>query len=142
MKGQTGIEFIVGVSIFLVTISYALLTIINNMPVYHDYAITEDLLAKAYQVSDFLTFENLSTGVRYQLDPSKISQLGMLCANEAGMRNAFGLGQKDIVVKIAKLNGDTVLDCKTVGSITGKNLVVRRYAILNGDIVWVDVSIV
>ncbi len=158
MKAQTGVEFIVSTMIFLLTISYATLTIINNMPVYHDYAVTENLISNSYQISEYILFDYLASNEKYVIDTVKKNALVSICEGnglEASERNqnirdTFNLDSNDIILTITKIDnplteGDEsglVIDCRSTISSFNKEITIRRYAVYEDDIVSVEVAVV
>ena len=153
-KGQTGVEFIVSSVIFLVTVSYASLTIINNMPIYHDYADTEDLSAKSYQLSEYLLFNYLAsepTSVpleKYVIDKTKLESLRTLCETSAdsnAIRAGLMTGGKDVDIIIDYIDQTCTptlpLHCTTSSSGGGKKIIIKRFAVLEDCPVRVDVAL-
>ncbi len=144
-KGQTGVEFIVSTFVFLITISYASLTIINSMPVYHDYSVTENLISKSYQVSQYLIFDYLSAGSNYLIDESEIDNLAGLCNTRENIVNKLGVPNHDVVINIEKIDGTNLLDCKSGESEFSKQIIVRRFAVLdnaNKDVIRMEVAVI
>ncbi|MAH43525.1 hypothetical protein CL614_07470 [archaeon] len=158
MKAQTGIEFIVSTMIFLLTITYATLTIINNMPVYHDYAVTEDLITRSYQMSEYIVFDYLASTDRYVIDSVKKNALVDICEGSGvdtvirnqNIRDEFDLDSKDIILTIKEVDdprtqgteNDLVINCRSTASSISKEITVRRYAIYDNNIVSVEVAVV
>ena len=101
MKAQVTIEFIISIVIFLITVSYVSFIIINIMPSYHNIAYNEIVKSKTYQISEFLMFENLSSGEFYKLDDKKISLLNSMCeTNYEEFKKGLGLNSSDVIIRV------------------------------------------
>ena len=139
-KGQIGLEFIISSMVFLITISYAVITISGYLPVYHAHAVDEKLRAESFLLSQDMLFNNLSSPERYVLDPVRISQLSGLCGNY--IQVASDLGYEDVSIKIEKIDGTVVLACESpTPSLVREQVITNRYAMLGEDIVLLRVSV-
>lgn len=154
-KGITNFEFVLAVFVFLSTISFVSLSIINKIPNIHAVSVGEDVKSSSYYMSQVLIFDRGSpsdwealvgvdesrinrTGLAgaqsYVLDSTKVAKLGELCVSSRNkIREMFG----NFVLDIKKLNGDSVLSCSTTAPII--ELVVRRNAVYQGEPVVVEV---
>ena len=130
MKGFQEIEFIISIFVFITTVSFVTLIIINNIPLFYNIALTENLKAKSYQFSEILLFDEgypknwntmqlsdinrigLSNGQNYFLDINKISKLSEYCSNPNNyeiVKTKMGVGQgRDIIIEASYLDGSPV----------------------------------
>ncbi len=130
MKGFQEIEFIISVFVFITTISFVTLVIINNVPLFYNIALTENIKAKSYQFSEILLFDEgypknwdtmqlsginrigLSTGQNYFLSPNKISKLSEFCSapdDYETVKNRLGVAQeRDIIIEASYIDGSPI----------------------------------
>lgn len=147
-KGITNFEFVLAVFVFLSTISFVAVSIINEVPALHDKSVEDIAKSKTYYISQMLIFDKgfpetwtnetverpgLSTGTPYILSPSKITNFQNLCADTQKLRNLIG----DIEINITKQDGTPVLFCKT--SNLPIQLKIKRSAVLSGEVVKIEV---
>ncbi|MCX6815516.1 MAG: hypothetical protein NT120_01520 [Candidatus Aenigmarchaeota archaeon] len=160
MKGIIDIEFILSVVVFLSTISFVAMLIINNIPVFHGDSVSEDLRARAYQISQVLIFDKgapeywtvgnvlrvgLSNGTKQTMNTTKIANLASLCSSSYENTKSL-LGQDyrtDIKIKIIDAANQTLLDCKPqVISLIRPEFQIIRFANLDDKrIVRIAVSV-
>ncbi len=153
MKASVNLEFIVSVFVFLTTVSFITMTIINSIPSFRFISTSEMNNAKAYSISEILLFDEgypndhnawsssnipqrigLSTGKKYLISIGKINKLQDLCNNYNNIRNIFGT---DVIIEIQ--NNDNILaDTYTLkcperrGSSTSEFLM-NRFAVIDQD---------
>ena len=157
MKGVTNIEFVLSVFVFLGTLSFIAFLVINSMPFYRQNALSEDIKAESYQISELLVLDRgepivwgknnvkrigLLGDEFYVLDFGKITTLDAMCkSNYDKIRNLFG--KNDLEINITYLDNNLqILDCKNSTSITRLKFTVTRFAVVNNRIAKVDVSVI
>ena len=131
MKGISEIEFIISVFVFITSVSFVTVIIINNIPIFHNNAISDSLKARSWQYSEILLFDEgypsnwqtkqlseikrigFSTGSKYLIDNSKLTKLGVLCTSPGGynqVKTLLGLGVKnDIVIEASNLDDSPII---------------------------------
>ena len=125
MKGIINIEFVVSLMVFLSTVSFVSIIIINNLPILRYEAISNDMKSRAYQLSNIL-FYNLSNEDSYVLDSGKIDALGDLCINYENFRNLFS---ENLIVDITSLDGTSLLSCKPpVETLIKPEFTIKRFS--------------
>ncbi len=136
MKGVTEVEFIISVFVFITTMSFVTLLIINSIPLFHTTALSDSLKARSYQYSELLLFDEghpkdwnkdtanrigLSSGKRYFVSKTKVDELGALCALPNGyntLKNKLQLSNElDIIIEVSYLDdmpvsGSSTIICK------------------------------
>jgi len=149
MKGTLDIEFILAIIVFLSTISFVTFVILSNIPVFHGESISEDLRARAYEISQLIIFDQgypsdwnpsnvlrigLSNGTGYVIDTIKVENLKSLCASDYARTKSL-LGQefrRDIKINIVDGMNTTILDCKPpVTSLVRQEFQISRFVTLN-----------
>ena len=161
MKGVLNIEFIVSVIVFLITLSFVSMSIINNAPFLHQESFIENLKSNAYQVSQLLLLDEglsdsgntnwnkdnvvllgLSAGEEYILDQNKISELDNLCNEDyEKVRGLLADYKTYITLSIIRPDGSQILDCRPEEK-KGITSVVKRHAVVNGEVVRFDISVI
>lgn len=161
MRGSVNVEFIISVFVFLTTISFITITIINNIPAFRYISISEINNAKAYAISEILLFDEgypstgltwwdvsrgytnvadiqrigLSSGKKYFLSRDKILALNNICNNNNFIRNVF---DADVVIEITDDAGNFLVQCPKRKSITLSEFAFTRFGIydINGNNVF------
>ncbi|MBI4163009.1 MAG: hypothetical protein HY513_04965 [Candidatus Aenigmarchaeota archaeon] len=133
MKGATNIEFLIAVFVFLTTIAFIAFSIISNVPLLHGRASADNIRSLTYQFSEQLIFDKglkqsdgtsdwtandvaragLSTGVRYEIQRSKLDELSKMCASPSGysrLSQFLGAGA-DVSIGVS-FNGTSIIICK------------------------------
>jgi hypothetical protein len=135
-KGVLDIEFMLSVFVFLTALSFVLITLVSNIPKFHQDTVSQDIKAKAFQISEMLMFDQgwptdwtgstakrigLSEGSRYILNSSKIDNFVSLCINDySRVKNMLGLEyNNDIVIEIN--TGGTTKICKPAAVSTSRS---------------------
>src|SRR3989344_4139578 len=125
MKGLEEIEFIISVFVFITSLSFATILIVNNIPTFHGAAASEGLKAKSWQYSEMLLLDEgspqnwhsataqrigLSTGGRYMIDNAKVQKLATLCSSDYNSaKSLIGLGaENDIIIEISYLDDSPI----------------------------------
>lgn len=130
MKGLEEIEFIISVFVFITSLSFATILIVNNIPLFHGTAASETLKSKSWQHSEMLLFDEgypmdwetrplseikrvgFSTGRRYFLDTDKLTRLNALCMSQ-GYNTTKGLlgldPRNDIIVEASYMDDSPVI---------------------------------
>lgn len=130
MKGFQEIEFIISIFVFITTISFVTIIIINNIPLFYNIAISENTKSKSYQFSQILLFDEgypknwnsvdlsqtnrigLSTGEKYILDINKINRLSQFCSlpnDYETVKSRIGVAvERDIVIEVSYVDGSPV----------------------------------
>ena len=131
MKGVSEIEFIISVFVFITSVSFVTIIIINNIPLFHNKAFTDDLRAKSWQYSEILLFDEgypknwqtkqltdvkrigFSSGF-YIIDRTKLNQLNVFCSDPNigynKIKNLLGLDvANDIVIEASNLDDTPVI---------------------------------
>jgi hypothetical protein len=157
MKGIANIEFILSVVVFISTIIFVTMTIINNVPFLHNEAVSDHIKSRAYQLSDILLFDEgspsnwnennvavigLSAGNPYNLSNAKIISLNELCKNNPNRVKEL-LKEPGIYVdiNITKIDTGTEMTHNCTTGKRGTVFTITRFAVVNSEIVRVDVSI-
>ena len=136
MKGVSEIEFIISVFVFITSVSFVTIIIINNIPLFHNKAFTDNLKAKSWQYSEILLFDEgypknwqavqladikrigFSSGF-YIIDRTKLSQLNVLCSDPSigysKIKNLLGLDAvNDIVIEASNLDDTPVIGASKI----------------------------
>lgn len=124
MRGFAEIEFIISVFVFITTISFVTFLIINNIPLFHTTAVSDQLKTRSYQYSELFLFDEgyptnwytdprnskrigLSIGRRYFIDKNKVDSLRSLCSSVGGyalVKQKIGSIDFDIIVEASYLD--------------------------------------
>lgn len=167
MKAQMNIEFILGVSVMVVTISFIGFSIINHFPVIHTDSVYETEKSKSFQISHLLVYDEgiwtdskiancnrigLTEGKPFILNVSKIMALNN--CNQVDyfrIKSLLGTGSgSDVLINITKLNFTggpdlKISECRPMLiSLSAAKFWAKRYAVMdNGtmDIVRVDTAV-
>ena len=158
MKGFQEVEFIISVFVFITTISFVTIVIINNIPLFYNIALTENLKAKSFQFSEILLFDEgypknwnsmqlsginrigLSVGQNYFIDKQKIDKLSEFCSlpnNYKIVKSKLGIAtERDIIIQVSYIDGSAVstsIDvCKpSVTSRIRQQFQTTRFGLLN-----------
>ncbi|MCX6818403.1 MAG: hypothetical protein NT129_00185 [Candidatus Aenigmarchaeota archaeon] len=160
MKGIVNIEFVLSVIVFITTITFVTMTIVNNIPFLHRESISEHVKSKAYQISDILLFDEgypsnwnentvarlgLSSGKSYELSTQKITDLNDSCAlNPNRTKELFGELGIYVDINITKIDSGHELTPNCTTGKRGLIFTATRFAVIvpGNDIVKVDVSII
>ncbi len=153
MKGITNFEFVLSVFVFLSTISFVSVTIINKIPNIHQDSVGDEIKTNSFVVSELLLFDEgypgnwnytnftrfgFSTGTDYMISKEKVDNFSWVCQNN---RQAIIDSLGYLIINITKISGEPVLYCETVKPAV--ELKIRRYALLlsgsGQDIVKMDV---
>ena len=136
MKGITEIEFIISVFVFITTISFVTIIIINNIPFFHNTALGNNLKTKSWQYSEMLLFDEgypndwnakqfseirrigLSSS-RYFVDINKLSKLSVFCSDPnvgyKSVKNLLGIDfTNDIVIEASYLDDSPIVGSKMI----------------------------
>lgn len=131
MKGISELEFIISVFVFITTISFVTIIIVNNIPLFHTATVSERLKARSWQHSEMLLLDEgypadwqtkmfseverigLSSG-RYFLDRNKLNQLSLLCSDPntsySAVKAKMGLtAANDIIIEASNLDDSPVV---------------------------------
>ncbi|HLC76674.1 MAG TPA: hypothetical protein VJH04_00555 [archaeon] len=130
MKGFQEIEFVIAIFVFITTISFVTLIIINNIPLFYNIAQTESLKSKSYQHSQILLLDagypsnwntlpltsisriGLSSGPEYFIDKNKINKLAEFCStpnNYETVKIKLGIAaERDIIIESSYPDGTPV----------------------------------
>lgn len=160
MKGIIDIEYLLAIAVFLTTISFVTIIIMSNVPLFHREAVSEDLRARAYQISELLLFDRgdpvnwdqvnvnrigLSTGTRYKLSSLNIVALKELCtANYQRVKNLLGQDYRtDVLIEVTDQDDNLLARCMPASVTTVRpNFQITRFAALdNGKIAKLTVSV-
>ena len=137
MRGIINIEFVISLMVFLSTISFASIIIINSLPTLRYEAVGNDMRSKAYQLSNIFLF-NLSNQP-YILDMDKINDMSNLCNNYENFRELFS---EYLRLDIDYLDGTELLSCRPpLETLLKPEFTVKRFATVNNDIVIMSISI-
>jgi hypothetical protein len=141
MKGIIDVEFVISVMVFLSTISFVTIMIINSLPMLHYESISNDMRSEAYQLSNVLLY-NFSGQEPYVLDMTKINNTEGLCINYENFRKLFS---EDIVLNINYLDdGNTpLLSCEpSAKTLLKPKFTLERFATVGKKIVIMSISII
>ena len=140
MKGIINIEFVISLMVFLSTVTFVSIMIINNLPILRYESLSNDMRSEAYQISNILLM-NFSSQEPYVLDINKINQMKTdYCSNYETFRNLFS---KDIILEMEQLDGTELLSCKpSVETLLKPEFTLNRFATVNNKIVIMSLSIV
>lgn len=152
VKGITNFEFVLSVFVFLSTMAFVAVSIINEVPGLHDKATEDIIKSKTYYTSQMLMFDKgypqnwtagtverlgLSIGSPYILNQTKITELGILCSNTDRLRQLIN---GDIIINITGQNGASLLYCKTAN--LPQQLTIKRTAVRNTDMNILKIELV
>jgi hypothetical protein len=155
MKAVVNIEFIIAVFVFLVTLSFILITIGGNLAPLHRDVGAGDLRSKAHQISQILLFDEgdpknwdggdvnrvgLSTGEKHMVSRAKISRLAQLCQSEGFLQDML-LGNRnvEIEINITDESGGTIASC---GGIANPEFYIQRFAVTDAmEIIGIEVAV-
>lgn len=166
MKGVINIEFFVSVAIFLSTIFFIVMSIVNSIPQFHNEAVLSSLRAKTFGASQILLLDEgsprnwqtrplsavnrfgFSTSRKYIISRAKIDRLAVLCTpgNYPAIRNIL-VGDPNLIVTINVTDletGTQYLYCSpTAATLVFPKSSVKRYAVLdtNGNRVSIQVDV-
>ncbi len=145
MKGQINFEFIISFSIFIIVISYVTISAVANLPDLHRESVSNAAKARLFQVSELLLFDSrigLSTGEAYVLDVSRVNAMKDECATYQRFRDRFSLDAPVDMRVLIKNDAGIVLDCRPdIISASRSEFSLRRFGILNGEIVEIDMGV-
>ncbi|MFC2142776.1 hypothetical protein ACFLQN_00045 [Candidatus Aenigmatarchaeota archaeon] len=145
-KGITNFEFVLALFVFLSTVSFVAITIINKVPNIHMDAVGDEIKTSSYYISQMLMFdeglpvdwetlpdpENIqrfgfSSGNYYEIDTNKLAAFQALCLTETGRTKIIEeLGY--MIINISETDGTTRLYCDVGSPILDFNL--QRHAFL------------
>jgi len=150
-KGITNFEFVLSVFVFLSTISFVAISVINEVPNLHQNSVGNIIRTKSHSVSEMLLFDTgipsnwnatsvqrigLSS-VSGHIDINKVNNLTEICSTDIGkLRGLLG----DVVINISRISdGSTIAYCKTTE--LPAEFIVRRSAVISpgNEIVRIDV---
>lgn len=145
MKGIENFEFVLSVFVFLSTISFVSMTIINKIPDLHQDSVGDEIKTNSFIVSELLLFDRgypenwnestverfgFSNGSRYVISKQKLIYFNNICKNETEKQKIIdSLGF--LSVNITKLNGSSVIYCETARPPI--KMKIRRYAIMSNE---------
>jgi len=130
MKGMLDIEFIVSVFVFMIAVSFVLLTLTGSLPKMHQETLSQDIQSKAFQVSEMLvgnegwpydwnsnvasaTRVGLTNGTKYRIDSQKIQALASLCAADYSRAKALmGIDfHNDVAINMDAIDSPSSFEC-------------------------------
>lgn len=139
MKGIVDIEFVISLMVFLTTISFVSIMIMNSLPVLRYESISNDMRSEAYRLSNIL-LSNLSGQESYVLDSDKIASMQSLCSNYESFRRLFS---EDLTVTINFLDGSNSLSCKPpIETVMKPEFILNRFATVDKKMVVMSISII
>ncbi len=128
MDGIAEVEFVISVFVFITTVTFTSALIVGNIPLFHDSSVFETIKSKSYQYSELLLFDEgypkdwnwgtverigLSSGKRYFVDESKMTELNTICNSPNGYnftKSQLGLDYtREIKVEATYLDGSPVV---------------------------------
>jgi len=140
VKGITNFEFVLSLFVFLSTISFVSLTIVNRIPNLHEDSIGDEIKVQSFVVSELLLFDQgdpaqwsnetvrrlgFSNGTRYVIDQKKLDNFSIVCERDRqALIDALGY----VIVNITTLDDGPVMYCKTVAPLI--EFKIRRFAVL------------
>lgn len=147
------IEFILGVSVLVMIISFIGFSILNNFPPLHSDSIYEMEKAKSFEISHLLimdrgiwTSANISNCSRlglagsepYMLNASKVMALDNCSSTDYNtLRKILGIGSSaDIVINITRLNftggsDEKIAECRPMMiSLVAPKFLTRRFVVI------------
>lgn len=158
MKSQVNIEFIISFLVFLVSLSFIILSIVNNYPIFRKEAIKTILISKSFQISHLLIFDTgyprdwdsgnvkvigLSSGQPYLLSSDKIAELNCNETEYEKLKKILGLGSKDFIINITLLNGTVLATCHPkVISLSRPKYWIERTAVVEDSKEIVKINVV
>jgi len=153
-SGQMIFEFIVAAVVFIAIIFYIITYLTSSMGAASSEFYASSLQGKAVQVSEVLLKTPSGLAEEWPvLSSTRIDEMERRCLNDyQGLVRELGLFKEyaetvryyNLKVKIDWINGTNILDCMGPGLMDVKAAQkgeVRRYALLNGDVVTVDVIV-
>lgn len=147
MKGVVNVEFVISTVVFIISIAFVSMMVINNMPFMHNEAATDHLKSKAYQISHVLLFDEgspsswdetdvsrigLSSGNAYELNSSKIANLNELCiSNSKRVDEIFGELGLYVGINITEVDTGLELTPDCVSRRTDVKFTITRFAVID-----------
>ena len=167
MKAQMNIEFILGVSVLVMIISFIGFSILNHFPSLHMDAVYEMERAKSFELSNMLVMDSglwssanisncsrlgLTNGAPYILNASKIMALNNCSLADYNLlRKSTGIESgADFIINVTLVNftggGDTkISECRPMMvSLTAPKFLSRRFAVMENltrQVVRIEVTI-
>ncbi len=158
MNGQSNIEFLISTLVFLMIISFSVLSVTENYPTFHRESMKNYLISKSFQLSELLLWDTgypknwnlsnvkmvgLSVGSPYILDKEKISYLN--CTNYTDYQRLKSIlklpPNLDFIINITN-GSNTLSSCAPEFiSTTRPKYTITRFAVINGTNEIVEISI-
>lgn len=141
-RGQTTFDFAVGITLFLLVVAFAFISVPGFIAPYQGGEASETLLADR-AASQLATDELAAPGERYALDPDRIDAF----FGAADPAAALGVGDYDLNVTLTALNGtEPAFENRSVGESPSGNAAVsrsRRVVSVPGESgrVWADLTV-
>ena len=158
MKGVINIDFIVSILIFLSTLSFVSMMVINSIPFFHQESVIDNIKTSMYQISHILLFdagypegwdrntvEMLGLSEKpYVLDRNKIDELNALCGTDYNrVQGLLTNYRTNVVIGIESIDGGTnILSCGDVKTIIRPEFIIKRFVIVDGDIYEMKITVV
>lgn len=156
-KGIVNIEFMISVFVFLVTISFIILTLTGSLIPLHKDASLNSMRSVGYQLSQVILFDEgdpknwdpinvnragVSGGEKYLVSSAKIANFNATCAANYSKLLDMYFGNKKLLFKvnITDSSGRNMLNC---GNANNPQFSIRRLAVLDTtrDIIEIEISV-
>ncbi len=125
-------EFIIDTGIVLVSILAVVGFIISYIPKVHNMYESNYKKAKAYQISDFLLFNNFSSGRKYFVNLTKMNSFFSSCSgNYKGTLNSMNVPGL-LIVEATNENDEIIGSCGPVERLK-KSYYIRRFGIFKNE---------
>lgn len=141
MRGQTGIEFVISIALFLIVLTYSVSTIIGIIPAFWEQSNSHRRNSLAFQISQHLLFSDNFTDNPYVLNKNKLEKLDK--DNDKKLRNMVGIGNTTVFgFRITSTEGTEKFSryMNRIGGST-ERMITDRAAVLKGQIVRVRVFV-
>lgn len=160
MKGVINIDFVVSILIFLSTISFVSVSIVNNLPIFHHESLSDTLKARSYQISHLFLFDegfpsnwDMNTVQRiglsedpYILDRDKIDELNALCLSDYERVRALLIDYKrDVIIEMRSSENpeqDPILSCGDVKTNIRPEFIIKRFAMVDDEAFEMKITVV
>jgi hypothetical protein len=142
MKGIINIEFVIALLVFISTVSFVSMMVINSLPALRYEAISNDMKSRAYQLSNVLlaNFSNQD----YVLDMNNINEMkNKYCSSPDDYENFRNLFSEYLTLEIEQLDGTELISCKpAIETRLKPEFTLKRFATVNNEIIVMNIGII
>ncbi len=143
MKGIINIEFVISLLVFISTVSFVSMMVINSFPALRYEALSNDMKSKAYQLSNVI-LANFSGQETYALDMNRINEMkNNYCYGPDAYEAFRNLFSENLILEIEQLDGTTLISCKPpVETRLKPEFTLKRFATVNNEIIIMSIGII